>query len=58
MDVKYIGKNAKGQVQLSRKSAMEEKRSGNKPKKPEPKQEMSAEEVDVIAQAIEGIKDL
>jgi len=37
---------------------MEDKRNGGKKSTPEPKQEMSSEEVDVIAQAIEGIKDL
>ena len=56
-DVKYVGKNAKGQLQLSRKSVLEDKKNGG-PKKPEPKPEMSAAEVDVIAQAIEGIKNL
>jgi len=58
LEVKYIGKNHKGQLQLSRKAAMEDKRNGGKKLTPEPKQEMSSEEVDVIAQAIEGIKDL
>merc|ERR1712127_274063 len=53
IEVKYMGKNAKGQTQLSRKAVLEEKRNGNKPKKGEPKQEMSQDEVDVIAQAIE-----
>jgi len=57
MEVKYIGKNAKGQLQLSRKSVLEDRKNGG-PKKSEPKPEMSAEEVDVIAQAIEGIKNL
>jgi polyribonucleotide nucleotidyltransferase len=59
LDVKYLGKNHKGQLQLSRKAVMEEKRNGGKKSKPTPKQEeMSSEEVDVIAQAIEGIKNL
>lgn len=57
MEVKYIGKNKKGQVQLSRKIVLEEKR-GNKKENKVPKSEMSEEEIDVIAQAIEGIKNL
>ncbi len=58
-EVKYLGKNAKGQLQLSRKAVQEEKRNGGKPKpKPKPQPEMSEEEVDVIAQAIEGISNL
>mmetsp|Transcript_23736 Transcript_23736/g.27451 ORF Transcript_23736/g.27451 Transcript_23736/m.27451 type:complete len:896 (+) Transcript_23736:199-2886(+) len=56
MEVKYVGKNKKGQLQLSRKQALEDKRNGKKPKAP--KTEMSVEEIDVIAQAIEGIKNL
>ncbi len=59
LEVKYLGKNHKGQLQLSRKAVLEErKKSGKKSDPPKPKQEMSAEEVDVIAQAIEGIKNL
>lgn len=58
MEVKYLGKNAKGKLQLSRKAVLEDKKNGIKAKKPEPAVEMSAEEVDVIAQAIEGIKNL
>jgi polyribonucleotide nucleotidyltransferase len=56
MDVKYLGKNKKGQLQLSRKAVQEEKRANRAPKVK--KTEMSTEEVDVIAQAIEGIKNL
>lgn len=59
MEVRYIGKNAKGQLQLSRKSVLEERKNGGKKNNDTmPVQMMSAEEVDVIAQAIEGIKDL
>lgn len=56
MEVKYIGKNKKGQLQLSRKIVLEERRGGRGKKVP--KTEMSDEEIDVIAQAIEGIKNL
>lgn len=58
LEVRYIGKNAKGQLQLSRKSVLEEKVNGKKSKEKVTTQPMSDEEVDVIAQAIEGIKDL
>lgn len=59
MEVRYIGKNSKGQLQLSRKSVLEERKNGGKKNDDTiPVQKMSAEEVDVIAQAIEGIKDL
>lgn len=56
MEVKYLGKNNKGQLQLSRKAVLEERKSQKGPKVPP--SEMSDEEVDVIAQAIEGIKNL
>ncbi len=56
MEVKYMGKNNKGKLQLSRKAVLEDKRNENSPRVP--KTEMSEEEVDVIAQAIEGIKNL
>ena len=60
LEVKYIGKNNKGKYQLSRKAVMEEKRGGGKKatKEEEKRSEMSSEEIDVIAQAIEGIKNL
>jgi len=58
MEVKYLGKNNKGKLQLSRKAVLEDKRNGNKKTPKTPKAEMSKEEVDVIAQAIEGIKNL
>lgn len=67
----YLGKNKKGQHQLSRKAVLEER--GVKPRndgaggggrrmerssKPSaPKAEMSKEEVDVIAKAIENATD-
>ncbi len=57
MEVKYLGKNKKGQLQLSRKAVLEEKKGGKKALSV-PKTEMSEEEIDVIAQAIEGIKNL
>lgn len=56
MEVKFLGMNKKGQVQLSRKAVMEDKRANRGPKVKKTK--MSDEEVDVIAQAIEGIKNL
>lgn len=63
LEVKYLGKNDKGKIQLSRKQVLEERREGrrslNVVKKPkEPKSEMSKDEVDVISQAIEGIQNL
>eukprot|EP00559_Dactyliosolen_fragilissimus_P008319 CAMPEP_0184860700 /NCGR_PEP_ID=MMETSP0580-20130426/5546_1 /TAXON_ID=1118495 /ORGANISM="Dactyliosolen fragilissimus" /LENGTH=949 /DNA_ID=CAMNT_0027357909 /DNA_START=83 /DNA_END=2932 /DNA_ORIENTATION=+ len=93
LEVKYMGKNGQGKVELSRKALLEERRGGggntrgnnrgnNRPnfngssnnnnnarrqggtaKNEEKEQDsepsiMSEEEVDVIAQAIEGIKDL
>lgn len=60
LEVKYIGKNNKGKYQLSRKAVLEEKRGGKKraTKVEEEKIEMSSDEIDVIAQAIEGIKNL
>lgn len=65
LEVKYIGKNAKGQLQLSRKAVQEDRRNRgrkggpNKKTEEEKKQpEMSKDEVDVIAQAIEGISNL
>lgn len=58
MEVKYLGKNQKGQLQLSRRAVQEDKKNGRKKANESPQPEMSAEEVDVIAQAIEGIKNL
>ena len=63
LEVKYLGKNAKGKIQLSRKEVLEERRRGKKPlnvikKSKVPKSQMSKEEVDVISQAIEGIQNL
>merc|ERR1712127_543359 len=67
LEVKYLGKNNKGKLQLSRKAVMEDKKNGVKPKKPDlsakpaapsADEMMSKEEIDVIAKAIEGIKDL
>lgn len=65
LTVKYIGE-AKGKLQLSRKAVLEEQ-SGGKPgksggppssTKTPPQPTMSKEEIDVIAQAIEGASDL
>jgi polyribonucleotide nucleotidyltransferase len=56
MEVKYLGKNNKGKLQLSRKAVLEDKRGNKGPKVK--KTEMSTEEIDVIAQAIDGIKNL
>jgi len=64
LDVKYIGKNAKGKFQLSRKQFLEERKNGGQ-KQPQAKKEptsggddMPKAEVDVIEKAIEGLKDL
>lgn len=70
--VVYLGKNKKGQHQLSRKAVLEERRNGGKKSNREEKKvidlkqdevaqpapEMSQEEINVIAQAIEGISEL
>lgn len=64
--VKYIGKNNRGKHSLSRKAVLEErngkKPSGGEKKAPNSKEnqeaKMSKEEVDVIAQAIEGVSEL
>jgi len=60
LEVKYIGKNAKGKFQLSRKQFLEEKRNPPKTKKQTPSggDDMTSAEVDVIEKAIEGLKDL
>lgn len=60
LTVKYLGKD-KGKLQLSRKAVLEEKagtggKNSDGPPKEPPK--MSSDEVDVIAQAIEGISEL
>lgn len=70
LTVQYIGKNNKGKHSLSRKAVLESKlgvsRKPNEsggvkkisvPKDP-PSQEMSKDEVDVIAKAIEGVAEL
>ena len=63
--VVYQGKNKKGQHQLSRKAVLEERRGGGKRSikgaggaNEEQKAEMSKEEIDVIAAAIDGISEL
>lgn len=67
----YLGKNKKGQHQLSRKAAMEERgikprggggggggrRIDSRPPQTPPQEVMSKEEVDVIAKAIENATD-
>jgi len=64
LEVKYIGKNAKGKFQLSRKQFLEERKSGGKKNPPQAAKaptagdDMPQVEVDVITQAIEGLKDL
>jgi len=65
LEVQYIGKNAKGKYQLSRKKVLEERKNAGKKKQPPAvKREvkpagdnMSQAEVDVIAKAIEGLSD-
>lgn len=65
IEVKYIGKNAKGKFQLSRKQVLEDRKNGGKKNTPPAKKaptsggdDMPQVEVDVITQAIEGLKDL
>jgi polyribonucleotide nucleotidyltransferase len=53
LTVKFLGRD-KGKVQLSRKAVLEERDAGQRPAPPP----MSKEEVDVIAQAIEAVKEL
>ena len=60
MDVVYLGINDKGKRQLSRKQALEgggkpNGSSNTKESSPAPTSEMSEDELDVIAKAIEGI---
>ena len=64
LTVKYIGKD-RGKLQLSRKAVLEEQSGGKRPKsggppasKAPPTPTMSKEEIDVIAQAIEGVSEL
>ena len=59
LEVKYLGVNDKGKYQLSRKAVLEERFSGKKPEgaPPTPPPTMSKAEMDVIAQAIEGVSD-
>jgi polyribonucleotide nucleotidyltransferase len=69
LEVKYLGINDKGQLRLSRKAVLEEKLGiaprDKKPERGPPKRDatslqstMSDDEVDIIAQAIEGVQDL
>jgi polyribonucleotide nucleotidyltransferase len=61
LDVVYLGKNDRGKLQLSRKAALEAKANGKKPvevTRPPPAEKMSEDEVDVIAEAIEGVSEL
>jgi len=73
LEVKYLGINEKGQVQLSRRAVLEanlglpprdiqKKGGGRGPPKNDasatPESAMSKDEVDVIAAAIEGVQDL
>ena len=64
--VVYLGKNKKGQLQLSRKKVLEDRgvkprgdssrRMESRPSAPSPpKTEMSQEEIDVIAEAINNL---
>jgi len=56
LEVKYLGKNQKGKLQLSRKAVLEEKQQGGEPKKEllSPSN-LGQDEIDVIAKAIEGV---
>ena len=71
LTVKYIGKDKRNKIQLSRKAVLEEQYGGkgerrsrapptqnqNNNKPPPQTATMSEAEIDVIAQAIEGVKD-
>ena len=60
IEVKYLGVNDRGQLRLSRKAVLEERDSGrprSEFRKPI-ENSMTAEELDVIAKAIEGVKEL
>lgn len=63
LEIKFLGINDKGKYQLSRKAVLEDKFGGgnkSQPKKDPPSapvQKMSADEIDVIAAAIEGVSD-
>ncbi len=60
IEVKYLGVNDRGQLRLSRKAVLEERDSGrprSEFRKPT-ENSMTAEELDVIAKAIEGVKEL
>lgn len=63
LEVKFLGINDKGKYQLSRKAVLEDKFGGGKKSQPKkdppsaPVQKMSADEIDVIAAAIEGVSD-
>jgi len=64
MEVKYLGKNERGKLQLSRKAVLEDKKATNgsgrnaKEKNLEEAGKLTQEEVDVIAQAIEGLQGI
>jgi len=70
LEVKYLGKNDKGKYQLSRKAVLEERRGAKgktsaigadkerKPSASDQRNDMSQDEIDVIASAIEGLRDL
>lgn len=67
IDVKYLGVNEKGQLRLSRKAVLEERRGAAKPgpkkevngasESTPPAAEMSTEEEDVIAKAVESLSE-
>jgi len=59
-EVKFTGLNQKGQLQLSRKAAIQESRGGPRTaQRPQMSREpMPQAEVDVIAQAIQGVKEI
>lgn len=60
IEVKFTGLNQKGQLQLSRKAVIEESRgksrTASRPKKS--REPMPQAEVDVIAEAIQGVKEI
>jgi len=63
LEVKLLSINDKGQLQLSRKAVLQEKKGGKSSSNPKVNGAgkddiMSKEEIDVIAQAIEGVSDL
>jgi polyribonucleotide nucleotidyltransferase len=56
IEVKYLGINDKGQIRLSRKEVLQDR--AQEDKNGVPASVMSEDEIDVIAQAIEGLNEV